>query len=46
VPPTFDFLGIEVTFTHSSVTGLFPFPTVDWQETAVMQIEPDTRGTQ
>jgi TadE-like protein len=46
VPPTFDFLGIEVTFTHTSVTGLFPFPTVDWQETAVMQIEPDTRGTQ
>jgi hypothetical protein len=39
-------LGVEVIFSHSSVTGLFPFPTVDWSEAAVMQIEPDTRGTQ
>jgi hypothetical protein len=46
VPPTFDVLGVEVVFSHSSVTGLFPFPTVDWNEIAVMQIEPDTRGTQ
>jgi hypothetical protein len=46
VPPTLDVLGVEVVFSHSSVTGLFPFPTVDWTETAVMQIEPDTRGTQ
>ena len=46
IPPTFDFLGVEVTFSHTSVTGLFPFSTVDWQETAVMQVEPDTRGTQ
>ncbi len=46
VPPTLDVLGVEVVFSHSSVTGLFPFPTVDWRETAVMQIEPDTRGTQ
>jgi hypothetical protein len=46
VPPTLDVLGVEVTFSHTSVTGLFPFPTVDWTETAVMQIEPDTRGTQ
>jgi hypothetical protein len=46
VPPTLDVLGVEVTFSHSSVTGIFPFPTVDWTETAVMQIEPDTRGTQ
>jgi hypothetical protein len=37
---------VEVTFTHNSVTGIFPFPTVDWGEKAVMQIEPDTRGTQ
>lgn len=44
VPPDIDTIGIEVTFTHSSVTGLFPFPTVDWTETAVMQIEPDTKG--
>ncbi|MGH8915804.1 MAG: TadE/TadG family type IV pilus assembly protein [Acidimicrobiia bacterium] len=46
VPPTLDVLGVEVVFSHNSVTGLFPFPTVDWDETAVMQIEPDTRGTQ
>jgi Flp pilus assembly pilin Flp len=46
VPPTLDVLGVEVVFSHTSVTGLFPFPTVDWNETAVMQIEPDTRGTQ
>ena len=41
-----DVLGVEVIFSHTSVTGLFPFPTVDWTEAAVMQIEPDTRGTQ
>jgi hypothetical protein len=46
VPPTLDVLGVEVIFSHTSVTGLFPFPTVDWNEAAVMQIEPDTRGTQ
>ncbi len=46
VPPTLDVLGVQVVFSHTSVTGLFPFPTVDWNETAVMQIEPDTRGTQ
>lgn len=46
VPPGLDVLGVEVTFSHTSVTGIFPFPTVDWDETAVMQIEPDTRGTQ
>lgn len=46
VPPTFDVLGVEVTFSHADVTGLFPFPTFNWKETAVMQIEPDTRGTQ
>lgn len=46
VPPTLDVLAVEVTFSHTSVTGLFPFPAVDWIETAVMQIEPDTRGTQ
>lgn len=46
VPPTLDVLGVEVTFSHADVTGLFPFPTFNWKETAVMQIEPDTRGTQ
>ena len=46
MPPGLDVLGVEVVFTHESVTGIFPFPTVTWTETAVMQIEPDTRGTQ
>lgn len=46
IPPTFDVLGVEVTFTHSDITGFFPFPTVTWTETAIMQIEPDTRGQQ
>jgi len=46
VPPGLDVLGVEVVFTHESVTGIFPLPTVTWTENAVMQIEPDTRGTQ
>jgi Flp pilus assembly protein TadG len=46
VPPTFDSIGVEVTFSHEDITGIFPFPTVNWTESAVMQIEPDTRGTQ
>ena len=46
VPPGLDVLGVEVVFSHESVTGLFPFPTVTWTENAVMQIEPDTRGVQ
>jgi hypothetical protein len=41
-----DVLGVEVTFSHSSVTGHFPFLSADWTEAAVMQIEPDTKGTQ
>lgn len=43
-PPVFDNIGVHLTFTHNGITGLFPFPTVDWTELAVMQIEPDTRG--
>ncbi len=43
-PPDFDNVGVTVTFSHNGVTGFFPFPTVNWNETAVMQIEPDTRG--
>ncbi len=46
IPPTFDTIGVQVEFSHSSVTGLFPFPTVNWSEAAVMQIEPDTKGSQ
>ena len=44
IPPTFDQVGVTVEFSHSSVTGFFPFPTTNWDETAVMQLEPDTRG--
>ena len=46
VPPNFDEIGVQVEFSHSGVTGLFPFPTVTWSDTTVMQIEPDTSGTQ
>lgn len=46
IPPVFDVLGVEVVFEHSDVTGFFPFPTITWSETAIMQIEPDTRGSQ
>lgn len=45
-PPGFDVIGVEVVFQHSDVTGFFPFPTVTWSETAIMQLEPDTRGSQ
>ncbi len=45
-PHLLEVLGVEVIFSHNSVTGIFPFPTVNWDETALMQIEPDTRGTQ
>lgn len=45
-PPDLDTIGVQVEFSHSSVTGLFPFPTVIWSEVAIMQIEPDTKGTQ
>ena len=46
VPPDFDAIGVEITFSHSSVTGIFPFPTVNWTEAAIMQLEPDTSGSQ
>jgi hypothetical protein len=45
IPPDFDTLGVEVVFSHSSVTGLFPFPTINWTERAIMQVEPDTSGS-
>jgi len=44
VPPDFDTIGIEVVFSHTGVTGLFPFPTMEWTETAIMQLEPDLRN--
>ena len=46
IPPNFDSLGVEITFSHNSVTGLFPFLAINWTETAVMQVEPDTSGSQ
>lgn len=46
IPPDLDTVGVRLEFSHNSVTGIFPFPTVTWTETAVMQLEPDTRGTQ
>lgn len=38
----FDRLGVRIEFNHDYITGFFPFPDVDFIETAVMQLEPDT----
>lgn len=42
--PTLDQLGVEITYTHQSITGLMPFLDLTLTETAVMQVEPNTRG--
>ena len=42
--PAPDSLGVELVFTHSSITGIFPFPSVSWTETAVMTLQPDVSG--
>lgn len=44
VPPGFDAIGVEVEFSHTSVTKLFSYFTGTWSDTAVMQLEPDTRA--
>lgn len=38
----FDRLGLRIEFTHDYVTDFLPFPDVDFMESAVMQLEPDT----
>jgi hypothetical protein len=45
-PGALDVLGVTVVFSHEDVTGLFPIVRRSWSETAIMQIEPDTRGGQ
>ncbi|CAN5854840.1 hypothetical protein BH23ACT4_BH23ACT4_10540 [soil metagenome] len=45
-PGALDVLGVEVVFSHQDVTGLFPLVRREYSETAIMQIEPDTRGSQ
>ena len=40
-----DRVAVEVTFEHSSVTGLMPLFEGTFSDTAVMRIEPDTQGT-
>lgn len=42
--PDLDQLGVEITYTHTSITGLMPWLDLTLTETAVMQIEPNTRG--
>ena len=42
--PNPDFLGVEVSFFHDGVIGFLPLPTTTWNETAVMRLEPNTRG--
>lgn len=44
VLPSVDQLGVEITYTHTSITGLMPWMDLTLTETAVMQVEPDTRG--
>lgn len=44
--PAPDSIGVRLEFSHESVTGIFPFPTTTWTETATMRLEPDTRGSQ
>lgn len=39
-----DRLAVEVTFEHESVTGFMPLFKGTWTDTAVMRIEPNTRG--
>jgi hypothetical protein len=36
-------LGVRVDFRHNGITGLFPMPTVDWSERAIMRIQPNTK---
>lgn len=43
-PPTMDQLGIQIEYTHTSITGLMPWLDLTLIETAVMQVEPNTRG--
>ncbi len=40
-----DIVGIEVVFDHTSLTGFLPLFEGTWTDTAIMRIEPDTRGT-
>lgn len=41
-PANFDQLGVRIEFDHEYVTGFLPLPDVDFVETAIMQLEPDT----
>lgn len=43
--PTLDHLAVEVTFERKSVTGILPLFQGTFTDTAVMRIEPDTRGS-
>lgn len=43
VPPGFDALGVRIEFTHDSVTNIFTFPFSQLSESAVMQLEPNTK---
>ncbi|MGD2061311.1 MAG: pilus assembly protein [Acidimicrobiia bacterium] len=41
-PSNFDQLGVMIEFNHNYVTDFLPLPDVDFVESAVMQLEPDT----
>lgn len=38
-----DYLGVEITFTHDTITGLFPMFNATWVDRTVMRIEPVTQ---
>lgn len=42
--PTLDEVGVRITYTHDSVTGFMPWLNMTLVETAVMQLEPNTRS--
>jgi hypothetical protein len=38
-------LAVRVDFRHQGITGLFPMPTIDWSERAIMRIQPNTKDS-
>jgi hypothetical protein len=43
VLPSLDQLGVEITYSHDSITGIMPSLDLTLVESAVMQLEPNTR---
>jgi len=41
--PSIDQIGVQIQYGHNSITGLMPFLDLTLTESAVMQLEPNTR---